>query len=387
MARRWRYRAYYPRERWAVRSEASASERARQVILREFFDLDGPTLARVIQLYGSEYKKGARKYLEATFDRWRTEEVKPRRSTQDRILHCVPRFLPPDKQFSILALYIPEYMSQLLAASKVQTLTIDALPQAFGDAAKKCRESEPHLDWFVRGVFSDQEIAAFADVARFTILDRLHRSYAAVVLDLVTAARCLAEVDAKISLRYRMDAIGRIIDLNGLLPALPASAFDLPPVPALVNRHREHYERLLLDHQCEMLVEDEAGLARHHVAQLDLAVFQRAISSVSRADSIESTFHVRGAGGTFEGSISRKNLLSLKGQLLGRISVASLSTLGLMAGVGAMFLSEDLQGIAACATLGALAAIPGLWSWVMEKHREVRDYERGHSARFAEVRR
>lgn len=387
MARTWRQRGYYPRERWTPRTDPPASQRAREFILAEFFHLDRPALLRVVHLYGREYGEGARKYLEATFEKWRKNEVQPRRATQDRILHCVPRFLEPGKQFTILALYIPEFMRQLVAASRVHSLTIDALPEAFARAAEKCRESEPHLDWFVRGVFSDAEIAAFADVARYTALDRLHRSYSAVVLDLVTATRCLSDVDAKISLRYRMDELPSVIEMNGVVPLLPASAFLLPPVPAMIDRHREQYERLLLDHECEMLVSEQERAARHVVSQLDLSVFQEAIAAVSRAESIESSFQVRGAGGTFEGYLCRKNVVALKAQLWGRIAAATVGTVVLVGGLAAAFSSERLRGIAACAIWGALAAVPAMWSWVKEKHDEVRDYERGQSTRFAAVQR
>jgi len=387
MGRRWRRRRYAAQHRWTHAQPASASERARAFVLREFFDLDGMALARVIQLYGREYGHGRRKYFESTFEKWRSGDVQPRRETQDRILHCVPRFLPPAKQFTILGFYIPEYLSHLVAASRVHNLAMEAVPSAFADAARRCRETDPKLDWFVRGVFSDAEIAAFADVARYTVLDRLHRSYGAVRLDLATATHHLAGVDAKIVMRYRLDELGGLIELNGVVPTLPATAFDMPSVPELVVRHREEYERLLLDHHCEMIVEQEAQVARHSVARLDLSILENAIASVSKAESLETSFEARGAGGTFEGTVSRKNLPALKAQLFGRIVVATLCTLGIVAGIAAAFTSKDLRGFAVCGFWIVLAAVPALWSWVIEKHREVRDYERGQSTRFAKVRR
>ena len=340
---------------------------------------------RVIHLYEREYKQGARKYLEATFDKWRIGEVQPRRETQDRILHCVPRLLSPVKQFTILSFYIPEYMRKLIDASKVHNLAIDAIPRAFADAANKCRETKPNLDWFVRGVFSEDEIAAFADVVRYTSLDRLHRSYSAVCLDLAAATTHLAEVDAKITMRYRLEELGGVIELGGVVPTLPASAFDMPSVPALVVRHREQYERLLIDHHCDMLVKQEAQVVRHQVAQLDLSILENAIASVSRAESMESNFEVRGAGGTFEGTVCRKNLTVLKAQLYGRMVAAIICTLGLVAGIGAAFTSKDWRGLAVCGIWVVFAVVPAVWSWVMEKHREVSDYERGQSTRFAKV--
>lgn len=387
MARRYRRRRYRSRRRSPPRVGSSASERARAFVLREFFKLDQSTLNRVIQLYGREYKEGARKYFEATFDKWRKGEVRPRRETQDRILHCVPRFLPTAKQFKLLSFYLPEYLSQLAAASHVQHLTIAAVPTAFANASKRCRESEPKLDWFVRGVFSEEEIAAFADVVRYTVLGRLHRSYTAVRLDLATATSYFAGLDAKITLRYRVEELGVEIHLDGVVPTLPESAFDLPPMPALIGRNQREYERILVEHHRDMIVEQKAQDGRHAVVQLDLSILKNAVHSISKAESMESSFQARGAGGTFEGSICRKNLPALKAQSHARIGLAVLGTLGLVGGIAAAFTVEELAGLAVCGIFPVLAVVPALWSWAMEKHREVHDYERGQATRFTEGRR
>lgn len=387
MVRRWRKHRYRSQERWTVPStETSASRKARSFVLREFFDLDRTTMKRVIRLYGREYGEAARRYFEATFEKWRRGEVEPRRETQDRFLHCVPRFLPTAKQFAILSFYIPEYMKQLTAASRVHRLTVDALPAAYSDASNKCRETAPKLDWFIRGVFSDEELAAFTDVARYTVLDRLHRSYAAVRLDLATVIAHLENVDAMVAMRYRLDELGGVVEIEGAMPPMPERAFELPPVPELVVRHSEEYKRLLLDHHCEMVAEDDARVARHAVAKLDFSILHNAIASVSGTYTMDSNFEVRGAGGTFEGTVSRKNVRALWVQLFGRMATASVCTGALVVGIVAAFMSEDLRGLAFCGMWGVLVAIPALWTWVLEKHREVRDYERGQAKRFAEIR-
>lgn len=371
----------------AWRQSDSAYERASDFIRSEFFSLDHATFAKIMRLYEGEYGTGAYNYLMRTFHKWRLGYVGMSGQTQYRILHCVPRFLSPAKQFTILAFYIPEYMKQLIEASHVHNMTMDAVPSAFANAAKRCQETEPKLDWFVHGIFTEEEIAAFAEVARYTALDRLHRSYAAVRVDLATTTSHLSEADASVSMCYRLDEVGCVIELNGVVPALPPTAFDLPPMPALVVRNREEYERLLRDHQCEMIAEQEGRVARHAVAQLDLSILQNAIASLSKADSVESTFQVHGAGGTFEGTVSRKNLPGLKAQLLGRITVATLGTVGLVAGIAAIFASERFGGLVVCGIWLVLGVIPAMWSWVIKKHKEVSDYERGRSTRIAKIQR
>lgn len=365
-------------------ARSSASAQARAFVLNEFFSLDWATMQRVIELYGREYSAGARRYLESTFEKWRRGEVQPRRQTQDRILHCVPRFMSTAKQFQTLSYYIPEYMAKLAPTSLCKRLTADAVPTAFAEAASQCRATAPQLDWFISGVFTDQELAAFTNTVRFTVLDRLSRAYQAVLRDLATITTCLANLDASVSLRYRIEAVGGQVELGGgERPSLPTQAFALPPVPELVVRHREEYEKLLAAHHCEMLLEQEAQVARHAVACLDLSVLQNAINAASRADSVESTFQMHGAGGTLEGTVCRKNLPALKAQMYGRMSVAVLGTLGLVVGLIALFGLEDLRGLAVCGFWGMLAAVPLMWSWAMEKRQEVRDYERGQTGRSA----
>ncbi|MCB9858791.1 MAG: hypothetical protein H6818_24185 [Phycisphaerales bacterium] len=351
--------------------------------MHEFFELDEFALRRVIDLYGREHGSGPRKYFESTFQKWRSGEVQPRSETQDRILHCVPRFLSEEKQFEILSFYIPEYMNKLRAAFKVRNLVIEGVPKAFADAAEKCRRAEPGLDWFVRGVFSDEEIAAFANVARYTALDRLHRSYTAVRDDLSTAMSHLRAVDAKVTVRYRLDEPKCVIELYGSLSDLPSTAFEMPPVPDLIVRHRRQYEQQLLDHYCDMLVQQGARQARHAVAQLDLSILQTAIASVSRSESIESSFQISGAGGRFEGTVCRKNVSGLKAQRFIRMSLAGLFTFGCVAGIAAAYTSKDLRGLLPCGIWMVLAPVSALWSWSFDKHREVREYERERSTRFA----
>lgn len=370
----------------------SAYSRACEFIRKEFFSLDYATFAKVMRLYEREYGTGAYNYLMRTYHSWRLGTVGMSGQTQYRILHCVPRVLSSAKQFTILSFYIPEFMRQVVDTSRAHKLTIDAIPTAFANAAKRCQEIQPKLDWFVCGIFTEEEVAAFVDVARYTAIDRLQQCYAGVCLDLATMADHLSDVDASVNMRYRVDELGVDIELVGLAPSLPTRAFDSPSVPNLVVKHPEEYERLLLNHDCDMLVEQDAQVVRHAVVKLDLSILQNAIESISTSESIESSFRVRGAAGAFEGAVCKKNLPGLKAQFWSRVALASLVTLGLVAGIGAavMFestLSKGVRDSVSLVMMGSFLGIPVMWSWVAEKYKEVRDYERGKSTRFTKARR
>lgn len=366
-------------------AQITASEKAREYILREFFDLDPHTFSRVIDLYGREHGRGAQKYFEATYEKWRHGRVQPSSSTQNRILRCVPRFLSHEKQFTILNFYIPSYVTQLRTACKMHRLAPDEVPEAFASAAKRCLDTPPSLDWFVKGVFSDAELTAFSNVVRFTVLDRFRRAYAAVRMDLSSIEEYLNDLDAKLTLTYRIAELGGLVELSDGVSSLPATAFELPPAPDLVVRHRAHYETLLIEHFCEMHVETEAQIARQEVAHLDLSVLRSAIDTVSKRDSMDSSFEVTGAGGTFQGIVSRKNLTRLKAQLFARIATAVVCSGVIGIGIVALLRTKGLRDLAPCGILGVLGVIPALWSWVIEKYEEVRDYERGRRSRIAEI--
>ncbi len=370
---------------WMNHTPSTASSQARAYILNHFFDLDSETLALVVEFYGNEHGDGARKYFESTFNKWRTGNVQPRRETQDRILHCVPRFLSSEKQFEILSFYIPEYLSDTLLRSRVSRLKIEELPQAFKNAASRCVESEPNLDWFVEGVFSEEEIAAFVDVARYTILDQLHRSYAAVRFDLLTAPIHLAGIDALVNVHYHLDLLGGEVLLNGSIPTLPPIAFQMPSMPLLIVRHQQQYERLLINHEVDMLTNQNIQSSRNLVGQLDLATLRDAVASISKSDSMESQFEAHCAGGVFKGTISRKNLFALKAQLLGRITVALPSAVAMIAGVIVLVIDKDLCGFGFIVGFLSLGVILGLWGWVIEKHKEVNEYERRKAHGFTTV--
>lgn len=394
VARRKRYRrrraqsCRWPASRgtqWVPGVGRSASLQAREFILSEFFNLDGVTLHRVIQLYGREYGQGARRYLESTFDSWRNGSVTPRRDTQDRFLHCVPRYLSSAKQFTILSFYIPEFMARLMAQSNVGRIQISELSAAFTRTATRCRDTTPTLDWFVQGVFSGEEIDAFADVARYTVFDRLHRCYCAARSDLHTVTEYLSGVDANVTMEYKIETIHAIVALDGAIISLPAEPFELPRTPALVERHREQYERLLVEHHADMIAECHAQEARHSVARLDLSILKHTISSAAKRDSMDSTFVIRGGAGQFEGRIWRKNIAALKAQFAGRILAAGAGTLGLLLGIIAAFASERHQDWGGLGVIVAFIAVPWVWSWAIEKQGEIREYERAQSTGFAKI--
>jgi len=386
MGRRWRryrygyrqrYRAYPTSTRDLASSEANC---AADFIRREFFEMDYATRQLVVQFYGREYGENARRYLEKTFEKWRTGEVVPRRQTENRILHCVPRFLSDQKQFSVLSFYIPRYLNQLRAAGRSQHVTLNTIPTAYANVAQRCRELEPKLDWFVEGIFSKEEVAAFAEVVRYSALDRLHRSYSAVRLDLTAAMPSLLKIDASVQIGYRIDEFSSVVPVDEHPPALPLAAFSMPTTPQLVVRHREQYEQVMVEHACDMQVQAEAQRSRHSVAKLDLSMLQKAINSVSRSDSVESNFKVCGAGGIFEGRVIRKNLPALKANLFGRITTAVLATIGGIAAVVALLALDS--GFFICSLLLGLPLLFGLWIWVGEKYQEVKDYERSRTTRF-----
>ncbi len=372
---------------WRAAGNHAAYMQSTQYIRKEFFGLPPATLSEVLSVYEEEYGAGARDYLVRTLPNWRTGRVGMSGQTQTRILHCVPKFLSPAKQFAILSFYVPEFERRVIGTAGTRGISVSDVPSVFASIAKRCRESEPQLDWFVQGVFSRSEIAAFANVCRFTVLDRLQRSYAAVRLDLVTVAQAFTELDASVHLHYRIDEIDEKVSLAGLIPALPPHGFDLPVAPQLIVQNRGEYERLLINHHCQMVTQQESGASRNAVAQLDIAIIGRAIHSLSLRESMESTIQLRGAGGTLEGSIRRLNLSSLKAKSAGRMAVAGLGTSALLAGLIASMFSERFEGFAACGVLALVVGIPIMWIWATALQTEVREYERGHPAWATKTRR
>ncbi len=382
--KRYRSSRYRSRRNRRVASfQTFTSNDAAEFVRREFFNLSRAKLESVIGLYGRKYGDGPRRYLQGTYDKWRKGEVRISRQNEDRILHCVPRFLSDRKQFDLLSVYIPKYMRQLRETIRDQHVGLSNVSRAYSRAAHRCYETEPELDWFAKDVFDENELETFAEVIRYSMLDRLHRSYSAVRNDLMKAVPVLMSMDTGISISYSIGELACEVTIDAQLPRLPDTAFELSSPPELIERHQEQYERMIFDHRCEMLTQAKEQEAKDGVAQLDLAILRETIESLSRSESMESDIEIQGAGGVFRGRIWRKNLGILRLHLFTRVALAVISTGAAAAGVWLLWVFETQCWIA-CGGFLAFFAVIGIWQWAFEKYEEVRDYERCRTARLAE---
>lgn len=105
-----RYRA--PRYRHSRGRKSSDSPRtpyreSLEFVRKEFFNLHPSTFEQFLDSYGRNYGPNAQQYLRRTYHDWRSGKTGMAGQSERRILECVPPFLDREKQFQILAFYVP----------------------------------------------------------------------------------------------------------------------------------------------------------------------------------------------------------------------------------------------------------------------------------------
>ncbi|RYZ86793.1 MAG: hypothetical protein EOP06_13835, partial [Proteobacteria bacterium] len=223
----------------AVALQQKASTEASRFVRQAFFSLEPARLERYFAQYANENGATSAAYARKTYDKWRSGVVGMSPETATRLLKIVPRILPRYDQLKLLEIYVP-YLQQSLAEMFLESLRREIIPalelvSSYQKAEEMAKKVPLPVDWFVKGVFTDQELAHFEEVIRFLLIHRLESSFRSVVSDLITLHNACAEKPFAITLRYQISFLGAQVDLESAqgvqnLDYRPSFYIDQPKV-------------------------------------------------------------------------------------------------------------------------------------------------------------
>ena len=94
---------------WQFQKPVISADETSMYVRDVFFNFEKSRFVEFANFYEKKYGTGAKAYLKATFEKWKSGSTQMSGETCDRILHCVPKFMTIEEQFHIIALYIPRF--------------------------------------------------------------------------------------------------------------------------------------------------------------------------------------------------------------------------------------------------------------------------------------
>jgi len=351
-------------------------------VRERFFSLSPVTFEAFVRFYSGKYGSSAASYLRKTYPMWKDGITSMSGQTGTRILTCVPRFLSREDQISLLKFYLPWIQTLKEAELSSSSISADSLVQSYEEAARHVLERDFKLDWFINEVFSADEVREFLQAFKFMLLKRLELSYQCVCGDLERLNDLVRRVDFPVSVDYYIHYLGRSLSLTS--PTVPnPQAFRInQPVPRLFQTTDEHLLKVLSDDAIQMRNEQEDATVKAFISANDV---QMALSQIQVASSqeIDSTIDANGEGGRITLHFIRRDVQRMRyeasksGWMFGGACV-------LIAGIYFHGLNHGYIGLllfpGGFVAFGILAA---LWGTFQESKKQLEDYERKQTARFA----
>ncbi len=154
-------------------------------IEREFFCVDQVTFNKIADLYRELYWDGSYRYLINVYDDWKTGRVSRTRSTMERILKCVPRFLSDEKRFFILKNEITSFIYRLHKEQIKKRIHIHEIDEIYWNYIDKIKcFGKNDLPFMVgKRIFTDDEIEWFLEICKYILFEKLRLSYEQVQKD------------------------------------------------------------------------------------------------------------------------------------------------------------------------------------------------------------
>jgi hypothetical protein len=324
--RRRSYRSYsYSRSNYyapisqSVVLRQKASSEAMKFVRQAFFSLDYQRLERYFNQYAKEHGSSSASYARRTYPSWKCGAVGMSGQTATRILKIVPGILSRQDQLKLLEIYIP-LLQQSLAETFRESLGNKVIPALelnifYQKAEALAKQVSLPVDWFVKGVFTDEELTHFQEIIRFLLIQRLDRSFKNVVSDLIELHNACRGKPLQIGLNYQIAALGAQVELESAqgvqnLIFTPSYGIDQSKVT-------EDIRGMLLRHVADSLVQDEANQrlasGMQSIALNELAA---TLGSIEKADNpnaeAQSTLRIQAKGGTAVLEINKISIAMLR---------------------------------------------------------------------------
>lgn len=361
----------------------SAKSNSENFVRERFFAFPSTTFEAFAKFYSKKYGSSAASYLRKTYPNWKHGATSMSGQTGTRILTCVPRFLSREDQITLLKFYLPWLQTLKEADIASSSIIEDELITSYEKAAADVLERDFKLDWFINEVFSSEEIAGFLQAFRFMLLKRLELSYQCVCRDLERLNDLVRRVDFPVSVNYHILYLDRALRLTSRAAPNPQEFRISQPVPELFKTNDRHFLEVLGEDATQMAKEQEDATVKAFVSANDVQLALTQINAGSTQE-IDSTIEANGEGGRIVLHFVRRDVQRMRyqvskyGWMFGAVCV-------LLTGLYFHGFNHGYIGLLLFpGGFIAFGILAGLWGAFIESKKELENYERKQTARFAE---
>ena len=385
------------RRTYSRRSRPNPNTFAEEFIKRAFFNLSWEKRFECFSIYAQKYGKGPASYAEKTYHSWKSGSVGMSGQTARRVLEIVPVILPRETRLELLETYLPSFEEKIRDTldqqwGKSGTIKALDLESTYVTAQQTINQMRFYMEWFVKDMFSEHEIAHLENVVRWLMLTRLRESFVAVKTDLISLHNTCRTYTFGIHLDYRIKMLGtrvKISHAHGIAemtfsPIFKTSGDKVQEDVKILMR------RKLVDARFEDQKQDYQGRGNTVIALHEVASVLDAVGEANPHNKeVETTLEIEAKGGTATLRIEKKSLNHLKN----KISAAEWKKNGFVALCLAVAIwgisSENLDwGNVFFYSIFVLPLLWGLWeslkSDLKRANKELEDYERSRKSVFFE---
>jgi len=344
-------------------------------VQKKFFSLESWEFRALAHAYGVKYGEGAQRYLLATYEKWRTGHTRMAGKTRRRILECVPPFLDKGDQFKILSFYMPPIIARQRNRLRLKSVQLSSLYKQYVALANAIEEADYNLDWFVKGLFTEEELDEFLQTVKYTVSDLLQRSYEAVCQDVTAVRTALAHADTAIDVKYTIGLLECRLDLDTYTMPDATRLGLARPVPRLVTQFRDEYRKMLIEHAVHQVKQDRGGEANRclAVAEIEGAILQ--LGRTGPDHEYDATLEAWGKGGTVTICIRKRDYSRLRYAAI-VATMKFLAVCGLAAALAAFLLALGYGFCVFYLVFPGIGLCCYCWSKMSEAWSEARKYER-----------
>lgn len=298
--------------------------------------------------------------------------------SERRILECVPKFMTAKEQYKLLLLSAPKLIVPAvdwrIGARNGSLMSLATLHAKYAQSIDTLKTSTVNLEWFVKGVFSEQEIEEYVQCLRYVGMQKLQQSFSAVIEDLGEMLPLPPMSGCKISYQYVDYLYQCQLDNVNSEELNTHRLFVDIPMPDLITRIGVENARMIADRLLGIDTSMREGYGSMVIGVDEVQSFLHSIQLAVDGPDYDGRVNVKGAGGTMHIHITRRNLkvLRKKLDLLGMLMLAT-AALGIL--IVWLFISGAQWLFAFIFGLGSMAVISWLYVEADYCKKELSNYE------------
>lgn len=309
------------------------SKQVRDYLFAEFFALY--SLSKYAQVYGCLYGDGAVKYLYKTFKLWQSGVVQMSASTEFRVLTVMPKILDEAKRFHVLSLYLDEALVEhrkVWGGAAIRFSELASCTQSRIDAVIL---ETYELDWFVKDVYSIDDLTSFSDLVRWSVVEFARTTYEWALLDIKALAPIKPPKNGALKIVYVFRLWNARLVTDTICPKeTPLSIENL--TFALDGDLKEHFRKALIERGLDVYDKSYRALNSRELLIQDITALLEKSKNVP--EGVQFTFNLSAklATADVEVVVCRRNRLLLATACL----APGIVLFGLVAG-GSVWLTKD----------------------------------------------